>query len=351
MRAKERRPRDQVTRDFAHGNWGATITITGRLPRRRHGCCRSSGTDEEHAEAALIAAAGKNPERARIRRCRRISSPRCSASRFLRISAVLRTAPARCSGRGRVVIARDLRSRGCRKSASKRRGTARPHEPRRSHSVLEIVNDDMPFLVDSVLGELAERRLEVRFVVHPVFTCRARCRRPTDRLQRHRPAEGALRESFIHIHLERIDERGAARRDRGRDRAGARRRARLRGGLAGNDGARRRRRSPSSRPIRRRCRWPRSPRPIQFLEWLLADNFTFLGIGNYLLTAGEEALEPEFEPGLGLLRASELARDAAPGPAADVLTPEIRAFLNEPTLLIVTKAAIRSRVHRRVYMD
>ena len=34
-----------------------------------------------------------------------------------------------------------------------------------------------------------------------------------------------------------------------------------------------------------------------------------------------------------------------------VITPEIRALLNEPTLLIVTKAAVRSRVHRHVYMD
>ena len=34
-----------------------------------------------------------------------------------------------------------------------------------------------------------------------------------------------------------------------------------------------------------------------------------------------------------------------------MITPEIRAFLKEPTLLIVTKSAVRSRVHRRVYMD
>ena len=36
-------------------------------------------------------------------------------------------------------------------------------------TVIEIVNDDMPFLVDSVMGELAERRLEVRLVAHPVL--------------------------------------------------------------------------------------------------------------------------------------------------------------------------------------
>ena len=40
---------------------------------------------------------------------------------------------------------------------------------RKSVSVIEIVNDDMPFLVDSVMGEIAERRLNVQLVVHPVF--------------------------------------------------------------------------------------------------------------------------------------------------------------------------------------
>ncbi len=33
------------------------------------------------------------------------------------------------------------------------------------------------------------------------------------------------------------------------------------------------------------------------------------------------------------------------------ITPEIREFLEEPRLLIVTKAAVRSRVHRRVNLD
>src|SRR5688572_11118928 len=37
-------------------------------------------------------------------------------------------------------------------------------------SVIEIISDDMPFLVDSVMGELTERGIEVRLVVHPVFT-------------------------------------------------------------------------------------------------------------------------------------------------------------------------------------
>src|SRR4051812_23139469 len=40
----------------------------------------------------------------------------------------------------------------------------------RSISVLEIINDDMPFLVDSVLGELADRSVEVLLVAHPVIS-------------------------------------------------------------------------------------------------------------------------------------------------------------------------------------
>src|SRR5882672_2121668 len=43
---------------------------------------------------------------------------------------------------------------------------------RKSVTVIEIVNDDMPFLVDSVMGEVAERRLNVQLVAHPVFGVR-----------------------------------------------------------------------------------------------------------------------------------------------------------------------------------
>jgi glutamate dehydrogenase len=89
---------------------------------------------------------------------------------------------------------------------------------------------------------------------------------------------------------------------------------------------------------------------IAFLEWLADNNFTFLGIRNYQFTAGEDALEPIFESGLGILRARDM-RVLRRWNQPLVLTPEMRALLKQPTLLIVTKAAVRSRVHRRVYMD
>ena len=45
---------------------------------------------------------------------------------------------------------------------------------------------------------------------------------------------------------------------------------------------------------------------IQFLQWLTDDNFTFLGVRNYEFATGEDSLDPVFESGLGILRASDV---------------------------------------------
>ncbi len=68
-------------------------------------------------------------------------------------------------------------------------------------AVLEIVNDDMPFLVDSVVGELNQRGLDIRLFVHPVFVVE---RDLAGRLVNFKGARtvGGHRESFIHIHVD-----------------------------------------------------------------------------------------------------------------------------------------------------
>jgi glutamate dehydrogenase len=215
-------------------------------------------------------------------------------------------------------------------------------------SVLEIVNDDMPFLVDSVMGELKHRGVEVTLVLHPVFTVE---RDVVGRLVAFKGGQpgGALRESFIHIHTERIDDE--KRRDEivhGIDqvladvrlcvedwRAMMARVSELIASLKGH---------PPPLPV------GEIAEAIQFLEWLVANNFTFLGVRNYRFSADETALEPIFESGLGVLRSRETGV-VTPWNRPLVITPEIRALLDQPTLLIVTKSSMRSRVHRRVYMD
>jgi glutamate dehydrogenase len=79
----------------------------------------------------------------------------------------------------------------------------------RDAAVLEIVNDDMPFLVDSVMAELAEQGVDIRFVAHPVFAVeRDGGGRIVAFSGAQTAATGRSRESFIHIHLERMENAG-----------------------------------------------------------------------------------------------------------------------------------------------
>ena len=221
-------------------------------------------------------------------------------------------------------------------------------EPRRGDSVLEIVNDDMPFLLDSVLGELAERGVAVHFVVHPIFAVTRDAAGRLVAFKGNAHGGGAPRESFIHLHVERIDD--AAQR--------AEIVAALEQVLADVRAAVEDWRAMTARVRDVIADIRANPPPlqvgevaeaVQFLDWLLADNFTFLGVRNYVLDE-DTGLTAVFETGLGVMRSRELkVLRSWRGPLE--FTPEIRAFLNEPKLLIVTKSAVRSRVHRRVHMD
>ncbi len=90
---------------------------------------------------------------------------------------------------------------------------------------------------------------------------------------------------------------------------------------------------------------------LALLEWLGDNHFTFLGARDYRYSAaGDGALEPDIASGLGVLADSE-ARIIRRGPDRAALTPQVRAFLNQPSPLIITKSNERSLVHRRVHMD
>ncbi len=222
----------------------------------------------------------------------------------------------------------------------------REGDRRNAISILEIVNDDMPFLVASVLAELAERKISVRLVAHPVINVR-------------RDEQGRLiafsarahlqsRESFIHFHLNRVED--AAERD-----AVVASLAEVLEEI--------RRAVTDWKPMLAKVgslvdELARSPHPfpagetaeaIAFLQWLVADNFTFLGMRDYKLVGGQQ-FEPQHGTDLGVLRHREMRVLQRDRELASV-TPEILAFLNEPKVLIITKSNVRSRVHRRVYMD
>ena len=235
----------------------------------------------------------------------------------------------------------------CRRSASRSPGRSRRASSRRS-ACSEIVNDDMPFLVDSVMGELTERGLDVRAGRASGVRRRARRRRQRSIALNAAPGQPARRESFIHIHLAPIDDDAAARRDRARHRAGARRTCGSRCRTGGRCSAASARSSPSSRPIRRRCRSTRSPRRSS--SWNGCSPTISPSSACATTCSTDNALEPVPRARSACCARRTCACSAA---ASELLeyTPEIMAFLKEPKPLIVTKANVRSRVHRRVYLD
>ena len=93
---------------------------------------------------------------------------------------------------------------------------------------------------------------------------------------------------------------------------------------------------------------------LAFLDWLADNHFTFLGARDYVL--GRDGAHGQLEPvkgsGLGVL-SDEQTRvvHGVRGGERSGLTQEVRAFLDSPDPLIVTKSAARSLVHRRAHMD
>ncbi|MEW5420438.1 NAD-glutamate dehydrogenase [Amorphus sp. 3PC139-8] len=222
----------------------------------------------------------------------------------------------------------------------------------RGVTVINIVNDNMPFLFDSVMNELIEFSADVRLVLHPILDCR---RDPEGHLIAFggdaSSAEGAERDSLIHIHIGRIEspERRSALAERlGQTLDDVR--------VAVDDW----------KPMRARVqevigRYKEGGLPIEpselakavsFLEWLAADDFIFLGLREYRLDGDVEVgeLTPLLESGLGLLRDPSV-RVLRRGSEFVVMTPEIREFLRSDLPLIITKANARSRVHRHVHLD
>ncbi|GEO85903.1 MULTISPECIES: NAD-glutamate dehydrogenase [Alphaproteobacteria] len=91
---------------------------------------------------------------------------------------------------------------------------------------------------------------------------------------------------------------------------------------------------------------------LAFLDWLRKDNFTFLGMREYIYSGeGADAkVERSLGQGLGILSDPDVLV-LRQGKNAVTTTPEILAFLQGPDFLIVTKANVKSVVHRRAYMD
>jgi glutamate dehydrogenase len=223
----------------------------------------------------------------------------------------------------------------------------------RDVTLVEIVNDDMPFLVDTIMAELQEFGAEILLVAHPIISVE---RDGSGRLKTYcgtGPSAGAktIRESLIQIHIRRLlrqEDSGRLARQLAEDLSQVR--------LAVNDWPEMRARLRAAieefRSIRPPLPEAEIAEAIAFLEWLEDDNFIFLGVREYDFVGGKTRgeLRRTDKPGLGILSDPDL-RILRRGNEFLTTTPAVRDFLMRPEALIVTKANAKSRIHRRVYLD
>ncbi|HKD21806.1 MAG TPA: NAD-glutamate dehydrogenase domain-containing protein, partial [Rhizomicrobium sp.] len=214
----------------------------------------------------------------------------------------------------------------------------------RNECLLIAVNDDMPFLLDSLISETSARGLRVHALFHPIMTVS----RNADGSRSDKGA--AARESVIVLALDQQVEpelreelaegvRNVFRQVRLAVRDWHKMRERLHETVAGL----KRTPPPGARETVHES--------IAFLEWLAGNHFTFLGSRDYAYRDGDHAtLEPIDASGLGVLTDIG-ARVVRRSEGQTALSPEVRDFLLAAEPLIITKSNERSLVHRRVHMD
>ncbi|OIJ99564.1 NAD-glutamate dehydrogenase [Streptomyces monashensis] len=227
-----------------------------------------------------------------------------------------------------------------------------------SHTVVEVVTDDMPFLVDSVTNELTRQGRGIHVVVHPQFVVR---RDLTGKLLEVLPTSpggdlphDAHFESWIHVEIDRETDRADLKQisaDLLRVLSDVRE--------AVEDWEKMR-----ATAVRIADELPADPAPgdlakaeveeaRELLRWLSDEHFTFLGYREYELR-DDDTLAAVPGTGLGVLRSDpqHAEDDQHPvSPSFERLSADARAKAREHKLLVLTKANSRATVHRPSYLD
>jgi glutamate dehydrogenase len=213
-----------------------------------------------------------------------------------------------------------------------------------AHTVVQIVNDDMPFLVDSVSMAVAACELQLHAIIHPVLQVQ---RDPGGHVLG--LGERGADESVMHLEIDRLAEPEDLRRVqetilnaltdvRSCVRDWAPMRERMLATIAAMDA----RPMPISEDGRREAQ--------EFLRWAADDHFTFLGYREYRRddSSGEDLLHAVQGTGLGILSGKDAT--AKPRPLKTLAATHMPQS-GAVGALILTKTNARSSVHRPGYMD
>lgn len=208
-----------------------------------------------------------------------------------------------------------------------------------TRSSLEIVSDDFPFLVDSFKMVLDNLGISCYAIVHPVVSVE---RDGEGNLQ---SVPGSLKESIIWIEIERQSTESAEvlvsaiRQTLDDVRVSVRDWQAMRAKMLS---------------VAENLTVPKAlqaeaglTEAKNFLQWAVDNHFTFLGFREYRLLGQGDSASLEAVPGTGL----GLLHDAHRTAKTRSVNTLGRQQLDSHELLILTKTAARSTVHRSTYMD
>ncbi|GAB4188740.1 MAG: NAD-glutamate dehydrogenase [Wenzhouxiangellaceae bacterium] len=215
------------------------------------------------------------------------------------------------------------------------------------HTIIEMLNDDMPFLVDTATMTLSEMGISIHLIVHPVLWVQRDEQGELQRLLAKGDSDGQP-ESVIHIQIDRQAVPAVFSRIE----------KRLREALADVRAA-----VVDWRAMRESINKVADDLPQMapgydvdnlrekqdFLRWLADDHFTFLGYRKYevIENQGEREIVAIADSGLGILRHQDNAR---PRKLAS-LSGSARAREQQLDPVLLTKTNARSTVHRTGYLD
>jgi glutamate dehydrogenase len=218
------------------------------------------------------------------------------------------------------------------------------------HTVIEIVNDDMPFLVDSVSAEVNRLGRKIHLLLHPVIHVRrdAAGRRLELTTTQDAPSDSIV-ESYMHVEIDQetdaveLEAMAASLEVVLND---------VRAAVTDWQGMRERLRADVAELEHAKLPMPQEEvaEARAFLQWLDQGNYILLGYRRYRFETrdGKDYLPPVPESGLGILRA---VRAESAARASEPLSTEFSEYARTKDLLIIIKANRRSTVHRPVPLD
>lgn len=220
------------------------------------------------------------------------------------------------------------------------------------HSFIEIVMEDMPFLIDSVSTNLAQHGIIVHQVIHPILRLERTKSGVLKNILSTETSDKALTtEAFMSFEISQLTPRGRLKELQGQIK------------FVLNDV---RAAVEDWQPVRHRVQDIISEIKLRvtsknagelnetqdFLQWAHDNNFTFLGYREYDFKGSGTKLKVSVNPkvGLGILRDpnrivfKEIRN-------LQIMPAEVRKFVRRPNPVVISKADVRSTVHRSVLLD